>query len=771
MKGMLEVNQWGFKQKALSKAVATCFAASLLSGCFDGGGSSSSNPVAPATSSTIEEVTSKTVATNQVAATVLVPSATVVKTVADNGFGFGVDDFLLALKGLIPEALALEEGDLTQVSGDKINILDIDLLIFIKDQGYKPFVIDESLKSEAFAIDSEGNITIDLVALVAADVTTEPEPGTEPVAIQATLDTALVMQVKVTVEIDGQPDVEVTMRSPLVNDALDVSPVSEFVVRVIESDVDADLSNLNITEVRNLLSAAFEVSVAGSSSVQNPNDLIAGLEETAGAQIGEQFEGYRAEEPVDETITAANGTFNVLIFEQALDATTPEAGFTFGSEQHLVERASVTLNLDSGGNGTVRFNADDPNQVGAEAEIRFEGGISLLTESFSGDESSTGSAELHGNGNILLKFPGAQEFDNSEEGLPPLWIISDPLNLTLRSMGLAVGGQGRIGVGFGTEDEFGDANGAPDFDSHNTHQNFVPFILALPQSSVGAADFTRDMGVIFIDSVVESTGSSSFSLGYAVGNELITATGTPGEFSGGTNESFGIDRNEFGATFFSESNVNSDTLTFQNFSNGTFETVSTEGGVSEQAGFGIAAPDGSLIGNIALEVECRNDSTLETRFEAGTLNCNDGETPIGADTTLFIGVPVAATPSLQQGDLYRFVTYQFDPQGGVLACRGDLTVDDVATTQVLTYSNQKCTSVGRVGEPDTSVSAISPFTPADLTLSYTFNGRVLEHVSNTEIRGFVSDDQNIIVTRYADPSNPTYVGITIASRVVDNSAP
>lgn len=769
MSSYLSPSQWQPKSKTKTypKVIATCFAAALLTGCFHSD-DDDDDPVAPvnSTAPVIEEVTAKTQSATQVVAQVRVPDATAVKSLSTaSNRAFSLDGILYAVKSLIPLAFAINEEDLETVPPEALDELNIDLLRYAPGSGYQVVAITDEQKQAAFSIALDtGAITVDLQALVDAGVFTE-----------AVLDTELAIQISLTLDgidtnpADGNDDV-ITLRAPLVAEALDISPISQVVINLIES-ANADIANLNISEVRNLVSSIFEVSVAGSSSVVDPRDLVAGLEEAGGAQLEEQFGGYLEEEPVANAIAAANGTFNVLIFEQALDAATPDAGFTFGSESHLVERASVTLNLDSGGNGTVRFNADDPNQVGGEAELQFGSVISLGAESFGGDEPSTGSAELHGNGNFLLAFPGSKEFDDSEEGVPPLWTVNDPLNLTLRSMGMAVGGQGRAGVGFGTENEFGDAGGAPDFDNHNAHHNYTFLMLALPQSSVSVSDFTRDMGVIFIDSAMESTNSSSFSLGYAVGDEVITATGTPGVFSGGSNSSFGIDRDQFGTTSFSETEVNTDTLTFGNFSNGTFEISSSEGGVTESSGFGIAAPNGDLIGAIQFEVECRNNETNVVRSDTSTLNCNDGETAIDADTVLFVGVPVAEIPALQQGDQYRFVTYQFDPQGGVLGCRGDLTVDDVVTTQVLTYSNQKCTNVKRVGVPDTSVSATSSVTPADLTLSYTFNGRVLEHVSNTEIRGFVSDDKNIIVTRYADANNPTYVGITIASRVVDSSAP
>lgn len=782
MKGISERRQWRFQQKALSKAVAACIATGLLGGCFGGGGGSSNSaatptapsaPTAPTSPAPIEEITSKTVAATQVAAVVRVPSATTVKTqVVDRGINLGVDDFLLALKGLIPEALALEEGDLKQVSGDEINILDIDLLRFTRGSGYEVVKntdgssLTEAQKNEVFSKDSEGNLTIDLEALAA-------DPNVE---FEAALDTALAIRVKLTLEgvdkvnndtgadgADGNDDV-IELRAPLVSENSDISPVSEFVVSVIGSSVDTDLSNLNITEVRNLLSAAFEVSVAGGGSVADPRDLVAGLEEAAGAQIEEQFEGYQAEEPVAETITGANGTYNVLVFEQALFGATPESGFTFGDESHFIERASVALNIDSGGNGTVQYNTNVSSFIAGEAGLAFGNGISLEAESFtSGEAGDAGSAELHSNGNVLLTFPGEKEFDTEFS----FWNVSDPFKLTLRSMGLAAGGRGRIGVGFGTENEFGDTGGAPDFGNHIAHQNFVPLLLTLPQSSVSAADFIRDMGVVGIKSSAESSGSNSFFLGYSVGDELITATGTAGEFSGGTNASFEIERNEFGTTSFSETNVNSDTLTFGNFSNGVFNITSTEGGGTESAGFGIAAPNGDLIAAIAFEVECRNDETGVVRLDTDTLNCNDGETPLDADTVLFVGVPVAATPSLQEGDRYRYVNYSLDTQGGVGSCRGDVQVDGTN----LSLSNRKCTSVERVGAPDTSVSAISTVALPDAAFPFQFSGQTFLLGTAGSVRGFVSEDRNTIIFRFSDPSDPTFVGIFIASRVLDSSTP
>ncbi len=735
----------------------------LMAGCLGGSGGSSSSDTGATPPADI--LTKTTVSAATVSGAILVPKSQASKFIALNSRAQWHESLLLALSNWVPSVQAIELADF-----ERVNAQEIRLLRFNRQSGnYAPVVVSEAQLADfnnAVTAGLDGTYTIDLIALAAAGILPE-----------ALLDTALLVEVHLELSSGGS----VQLRAPLVDTTLNVSPLTELLVRRFSQAGPSGLDSISIGEARELILAANNVVVsdAGNKTIE---ELIGEVNKVAGVTLDEQFAEYQSPEPNSDSISVVNGEYAFVFFGEGVIGTHEQAQVDqqlgFGEYYDFLDVATTTINLNSQGVGQLQFGSGTP-VIGSSAQVIQSHDGSSVTDFFTEIDGTPEGfalpAKLNGNGSLFVSDSPSSEFDSTFFQ----WEVSSGNSFTFRPLDFGGDKLGRIGVIRAPYEYFDDVAGAgaaseeshtsPDFSAPRFRSIDSVLAIGLPASTLAATNFNQDIGVVTLTITRDKTGFASMS----VRNERLSVSPqNAGTFSGGIGDGFSIFRQlGTGSTGvgLATNEDNTDSLTLTGGAGGGISVTSSDSPNTSIKG--IAAPGGAFGVLGLIGVEC-SDGVNSTSHD-NTVVCPQGSgEPVAGEIGVGLFVPVADATTLTAGDVYSFQTYEFTSHlgsdYGTSGCRGEFVIGENST---LDFSSEDCVSVVRLGASEIDIPGLesdsSALSPIPVSVS---NGLISgDPVEAPELQGYISASGSIVLLRFADPSAPDYVGIVIAQRVSGNA--
>ena len=306
-------------------------------------------------------------------------------------------------------------------------------------------------------------------------------------------------------------------------------------------------------------------------------------------------------------------------------------------------------------------------------------------------------------------------------------------------------------------------NGSTDFND-KIHDSFlVSTVLMLPQAdNLSLSDLATSYGEVFIGSNI-AVSASDADIEYYAGDDLLLSGTSPESRIFTDVRSYSVGRNTSSGIATNNRFENLDEIEMTLFLNeeGAFKLDYVIDG-TEFSGVGIASPGGTFLSYVEQYGFCSNGSS------AIRMTCPNGSEPESASEFTVFAVPLADSPSLSANQTYQYISFEYDNRGGSESCQGNLNVTTGnANTYVLTLVTPTCKVMARTGSSETSLPSLTTETRGNSELHMRFEGLALVSETNNEIRGYVSADQNNLILRFADPNDPAFVGIILASKVAN----
>ncbi len=751
-----------------SAAFAYCFARSaprllaatllvFLAGCF-GGDDDDDDPVA----TPIENPGTPGNPATTVQGKILVPSSQVASfATLKRGWPESV---LLAAQSVIPVVHAVDDSEFAAVRADSLQIFRFSTAANDGAGGYLPLSLSAAQQESfnaAVVLNSDGTYAINLTALAAA--------GILPTAA---LDTSLKIQVTLSLVGGGS----VTLGAPLIDENLNISPLTELLVRKLAVAGSKGLQSLSLGEARVMLQAAKNV-VVESAGAKTIAELLAAAEEAVGAQLEEQLATYQAPEAEASRIASANGNYQFFVFGSGV-AGSVDTALDFGEYIQFLEHIPMTVALNAQGEGTWSSasggNGFYTAELVASHSSTSSSTISFFTQADEESDPVSLQASLTGDDVLVVTEPAAQEFDSDYWQ----WRVAGSSSFALRPVSVAGAAPARMGVARVTNNYFNDvsqqgsegSHTSPDLNAPRFREMISALVVGFPVSSLSAADFDRDLGVVGFMVARSASGEAKF---LAMNERLDVDPESPGSFSGGFHQSFAITRNLVAGgsgVAMVEEDQHSDAIALTLNDDGTFSLSSSD---DDRVPIkGIAAPGGE-IGALGLRRVVCGNGEQEVEYEE-MLTCPQNTTMVSAALGLGIFVPLDQSSVLSTGDVYSFQGYEFTSQAGsengVKGCRGLLTIEQGATGFVV--SDERCVSINRPGSGEVAVPFLESQTSDGGSVEVTVIDGKLEGVeSDSDLKGYVSPGGDTLVFRFANADDPTYVGLVVATRITQAVQP
>jgi len=536
---------------------------------------------------------------------------------------------------------------------------------------------------------------------------------------QLTLPQGVNLSANLIVRITGTGGVN--LRAQVVEQAVDISPVTEFVLQKLIG-AGTDLTTLATNEVITLTGSAEKFDLTAAA---NLTQMLADLDAEVSSFIDNQIITINNGQG---DATAIAGDYHLGFLDLGLHDTDLGSAGNFTSS---IEVGSVTI-TDAGNGAFTASSTDSVYAYGSQSffpsnpvQLFIDTQIEVTPDLFSGNVDSLGA--------IVVDIPFEENVDATLQfgwRFPPQTFRLEPVGST----GVHIGRDEEVGVRYGLVDT--DGNGSLDAINPSDRQGDEPLlgfgIIARKSQGLTAANVTGNYGLVGMEVQSFVNGNTDAVVFFSVenfdGSSIVTETSFDGSI---------ITRTDGGASITTGSDVTTANSTYTVAADGTFSL--TEGG---QTDVGFVGNNGNLI--VVLD----------------NSNTDNGANP--PTITMFshaaaIGVKLPTTLPNMTGRSYRLFSLELNYDGSATSIealtKGQLAFNGDGTLNITGVSFRKITRATDLANitPVAGTSANSN----NQSVTIGTNGSLAFTLGTQTFDGFVSADGQMLLLRTKDNGGAT----------------